>query len=122
LAVTGDSRAVVRGSKSSLRRAVLALVDNAIDHAAAVVSVDVRADRGTCRIAVSDDGPGIDENVLPRMFERFASAREPSSSRRHYGLGLALVADVAAAHGGKVTAGRRADGPGAVLTLTLPLA
>jgi len=122
LTVTGVSSAVVLGSESSLRRAVIALVDNAIDHATAVVSVDVRADHGTCRIAVSDDGPGIDEDVLPLLFERFATARDTTSARRHYGLGLALVADVAAAHGGKVTAGRRTEGPGAVLTVTLPLA
>lgn len=122
LTVTGTPTATVRGSESSLRRAVLALVDNALDHATSTVEVDVSTGRGHCRVAVSDDGPGIDEDVLPRVFERFASAREPGSERRHYGLGLALVADVAAAHGGKVEAGRRTGGRGAVLTLTLPLA
>jgi signal transduction histidine kinase len=123
LTVTGAASAVVRGSESSLRRAVIALVDNALDHATSTVEVDVSTHRGSCRVKVVDDGPGIDEEVLPQVFERFASAREPSSSRRHYGLGLALVADVASAHGGKVEAGRRPDGRGgAVLTLTLPLA
>ena len=122
LTVTGQDEVVVRGSESSLRRAVIALVDNALDHASTAVSVDVRADHGSCRVAVSDDGPGIDAEVLPRMFQRFASAREPASPRRHYGLGLALVADVATAHGGKVSAAPRGEGQGAVLTLTLPLA
>jgi len=122
LDVSGQVTAVVRGSGSSLRRAVLALVDNALDHAATAVSVDVDVRPGSCVVAVTDDGPGIDEDVLPHVFERFASAREPDSERRHYGLGLALVADVASAHGGKVEAGRRTDGPGAALTLTLPLA
>ncbi|HEX2894550.1 MAG TPA: HAMP domain-containing sensor histidine kinase [Marmoricola sp.] len=122
LTVSREDQAVVRGSESSLRRAVIALVDNALDHATSAVTVDVRAERGTCAVAVSDDGPGIDPEVLPRMFERFASSREATSLRRHYGLGLALVADVADAHGGKVAAAPRPDGPGAVLTLTLPLA
>jgi len=122
LTVTGEASAVVLGSESSLRRAVLALVDNALDHATSAVTVEVRKGRSSCLVAVADDGPGIDEEVLPRVFERFASAREPDEERRHYGLGLALVADVASAHGGKVSAGRRTDGPGAVLTLTLPLA
>jgi len=122
LSVTGVGSAVVRGSESSLRRAVIALVDNALDHASSEVSVDVTAGRGSCRIAVADDGPGIDEDVLPRIFQRFASARDNASERRHYGLGLALVADVATAHGGKVEAGRAPRGSGAVLTLTLPLA
>jgi signal transduction histidine kinase len=122
LRVTGAPTAIVRGSESSLRRAVLALVDNALDHASGVVEVDVSTGHGSCRVAVADDGPGIDEDVLPRVFERFASARRPDADRRHYGLGLALVADVASAHGGKVEAGRRTGGPGAVLTLTVPLA
>jgi signal transduction histidine kinase len=122
LTVSGEDRAVVRGSESSLRRAVIALVDNALDHASTAVSVDVQVGHGDCTIAVSDDGPGIDPEVLPRMFQRFASAREPAAPRRHYGLGLALVADVATAHGGKVAAAPREDGPGAVLTVTLPLA
>ena len=122
LTVTGQDEAVVRGSESSLRRAVIALVDNALDHATSAVTVDVSAARGSCQIAVTDDGPGIDAEVLPRMFQRFASTREATSPRRHYGLGLALVADVAAAHGGKVSAAPRVEGHGAVLTLTLPLA
>jgi two-component system, OmpR family, sensor kinase len=67
---------------------------------------------------------GIPTEVAPRLFERFTSARvepETPEGRRHYGIGLALVADVAAAHDGRVTAGDRTDGrPGAVLTLTLP--
>ena len=123
LSVTGVPSAVIRGSESSLRRAVIALVDNALDHASSRVEVDVSTHRGSCRVAVADDGPGIDDDVLPQVFERFASAREADSPRRHYGLGLALVADVAAAHGGKVEAGRRTDGrDGAVLTVTLPKA
>jgi two-component system, OmpR family, sensor kinase len=123
LTVDGVGRAVVRGSEASLRRAVLALVDNAFDHATSTVEVEVVGDRAHCRVVVSDDGPGIDDEMRPRLFQRFASAREPGSDRRHYGLGLALVADVAAAHGGSVHAGARQEGrPGAVLTLSLPSA
>jgi two-component system, OmpR family, sensor kinase len=122
LSVTIAEATTVRGSEASLYRAVLALVDNALDHAVSAVDVEVGVSHGSCRIAVADDGPGIDDAVLPRMFQRFASAREPAPGPRHYGLGLALVADVAAAHGGRVEAGRRTDGPGAVLTVSLPLA
>jgi signal transduction histidine kinase len=122
LTVTGLPSVVVHGSEPSLRRAVVALVDNALDHAATAVSVDVSVERGACRIAVADDGPGIDQDVLPRIFQRFASTRDTPSARRHYGLGLALVADVANAHRGSVTAGARPGGSGAVLTLGLPLA
>lgn len=122
LSVTGASSAVVRGSAPSLLRAVLGLVDNALDHARAEVVIDVQEGRGSCRVEVTDDGPGIDAAVLPRLFERFATARGAGSARRHYGIGLALVADVAAAHGGQVGVGTAAGGSGAVLTLTLPSA
>ena len=59
--------------------------------------------------------PGIDAAVLPRVFERFATTGGP----RRYGLGLALVSDVLARHGGSVTAHNRPAG-GAVFRLILP--
>jgi signal transduction histidine kinase len=120
--ITGH--AVVEGVPTSLRRAATALVDNAIGHARSRVEVTVQRARKEVRVLVADDGPGIPTAVIPHVFERFTSDRvepETDGGRRHYGLGLALVADVAAAHDGRVTAGDRTDGcPGAVLTLTLP--
>ena len=120
-----DADVLVAGVPVALRRAVTALLDNAVDHATSRVHVEVerRGDRALVRVC--DDGPGIGTDVAPRMFERFASARadieRPADARRHYGIGLALVADVAAAHGGHVEAGNREDGAsGAVLTLWLP--
>ena len=124
LTVAELAGAEVEGSPSSLRRALMALVDNAVSHARSAVTISVRTTRRRVEIEVSDDGPGIPKDIAPRLFERFASQRiEASSSeaRRHYGLGLALVADVAANHQGRVAASDRVDGqPGAVFTLTLP--
>jgi signal transduction histidine kinase len=57
--------------------------------------------------------------MLPRLFDRFASAAEPTGQRRRYGLGLALVSEIADRHGGAVSAQNRVDG-GATLRLTLP--
>lgn len=119
LDVTGSTTVAV--SVTAVRRAVLAMVDNALDHAAA--RVDVRVHRSGRRVVVSvhDDGPGIDPQLIPRMFDRFASTREAAATdgRRHYGLGLALVADVAGAHGGRVFAANSPAG-GAVISLELP--
>ncbi len=114
---------VVQGVAPALRRAVTALVDNALDHAGSRVDVSVEQQQEVVRVVVADDGPGIPAEVRTRVFERFTSTRpsEDTGGRRHYGIGLALVADVAAAHGGSVEANGSADGePGAVLTLTLP--
>lgn len=73
---------------------------------------------------MSDDGPGIAADVLPRMFERFAGERggqNEADGHRHYGLGLALVSEIASRHRGTVRAENRASpSHGAVLTLTLP--
>ena len=119
-----DETAVVEGSPASLRRALTALVDNAVDHATAVVTISVRRHARRVDIEVSDDGPGIPTELVPRLFDRFTSVRSDTPApegRRHYGLGLALVADVAANHGGGVAAAHRQDGErGAVFTLTLP--
>jgi two-component system, OmpR family, sensor kinase len=118
--------AYVDGVEVALHRAVTALLDNALDHAASRVRVRVVVERRRVAVLVVDDGPGIPDTVdARRLFDRFTSVREdgPPGGRRHYGIGLALVADVAAAHGGSVTAAERDDGAtGAVFALSLPRA
>jgi signal transduction histidine kinase len=78
---------------------------------------------GHIRLTVSDDGPGIPDADLPRIFERFYRAdkarsrttRDPGGT----GLGLAIVKHLIELHGGKVTAANRPEG-GAVFTIDLP--
>jgi two-component system OmpR family sensor kinase len=113
---------VVNGAESSLRRAVNALLDNAIRHATSEVRVTVSATMRQVTVEVADDGTGIDPAILPTLFERFASGSDGSRSTapRRYGLGLALVAEIAAQHGGTVSAHNNADG--AALRVALPRA
>ena len=114
--------AVVTGAPVSLRRLIVALVDNALDHAASRVGVDVSASRDDVTLTVSDDGPGfVDEE---HAFDRFASTRATTGDagrERHYGLGLALVAEVVDRHGGTVAAAG-APGGGAEVVVRLPRA
>ena len=107
---------VVAGIEAPLRRVYLSLLSNALDHATRVVQVHVVGAARTVTIEVADDGPGFPGDARP--FERFASDRPDADSARHYGLGLALVADVAARFGGtvEVLAGR----PGGVIRIELP--
>jgi len=113
----------VRGTRGGLRRALTALLDNAVRHADTTVTVTVEQSDSRAVVDVTDDGPGIDPAILPRMFERFASSADDGiqapRQRRRYGLGLALVSEIAARHGGTITA-HPASGGGAVLRLTLP--
>ncbi|HEX3778753.1 MAG TPA: HAMP domain-containing sensor histidine kinase [Pseudonocardiaceae bacterium] len=110
----------VLGSAAGLRRALNALVDNAIRHAAREVSIAVSRQGNKAVLDVHDDGEGIDPQMLPRLFERFASSAEPTGQRRRYGLGLALVSEIANRHGGTVSAHNVAGRGGATLRLTLP--
>lgn len=95
--------AQVLGSAPALRRAVLSLVDNAIDHTppGGVVRATVSADRRAVRVTVSDTGPGISPGAARDVFARFHSGGH-RAGRPHYGLGLALSHDVANRHGGQL--------------------
>lgn len=118
----GDVVEVV-ASRAALKRLFAALLANAVDHASSEVIVSVEADRRFAVVVVRDDGPGFPADVRERAFERFASARNGDAlpaAQRHYGLGLALVADVAARYGGDVEI--LDSRQGAAIRVRLPLA
>ena len=91
----------VVGSATALRRAVLALVDNAIDHtpSGGTVTVATRVDERRVVVTVSDTGPGVRAKDADNLFRRFHSGGH-RTGRTHYGLGLALSHDIANRHGG----------------------
>lgn len=113
--------AVVRGSEPALRRAVLALVDNAIDHSpeAGTVTVGVRSVGRHVVLSVSDTGPGIPPEAREGLLRRFHSGGQ-RSGRSHYGLGLALTHDVANRHGGQLVLARTGPDEGTTFDLVLP--
>ncbi len=82
------------------------LLENAMTFARTTVTVGMRDDRvsGACVITVDDDGPGIADGDLARVFERFYRADRGPNRRMGSGLGLAIVAELAAAMGGTVRA------------------
>ncbi|WP_326694160.1 HAMP domain-containing histidine kinase [Streptomyces sp. NBC_01267] len=95
------------------------LIGNALKHGGSPVRVAVRIDGDELVIAVQDHGPGIPEDVLPHVFDRFykASASRPRSEGS--GLGLSIAMENAHIHGGDITAANAKDG-GAVFVLRLP--
>ena len=122
--VDASGPTTVHGAATALARAVSALVDNALEHATSAVQVHLRRTGRSIVVEVLDDGPGIPSETLPRMFDRFSSDRRPAAEtggRRHFGLGLALVSEIATRHGGSVTAQNRpGTQPGALLRLSIP--
>ncbi|QCP00178.1 HAMP domain-containing histidine kinase [Arthrobacter sp. 24S4-2] len=114
----------VRGSEVSLGRVFTALISNSLDHARSAVTIQVSAQGREAVIRVADDGPGFPPDFDTRAFERFASSRADAGKEgvsRHYGLGLALVAEIATLHKGTVGIDSGPTG-GAAVVVTLPLA
>ncbi|MGW0701441.1 ATP-binding protein [Streptomyces sp. NPDC002867] len=96
------------------------LIGNALKHGGSPVRVSVRPGDNELLIEVRDHGPGIPEDVLPHVFDRFykASASRPRSDGS--GLGLSIAMENAHIHGGTITAANSPDGDGAVFVLHLP--
>jgi two-component system, OmpR family, sensor histidine kinase MprB len=108
---------LVRGVPARLDRAVTNLLDNAAKWSPPGEVVEVAVE-GAGKVSVRDHGPGIADDDLPFIFDRFyrsAEARNLPGS----GLGLAIVRQVAEAHGGQVTVERPPDG-GTRFVLTVP--
>jgi len=106
----------VTGEAGALERAVLNLLDNAAKWSPVGGTVTTTLSGGL--LSVVDQGPGIAEKDLPRVFDRFYRAPE-SRSMPGSGLGLSIVRQIATRHSGRVEAAL-APGGGARLTLRLP--
>jgi signal transduction histidine kinase len=113
---------IVEADPARLTQAVQNLIGNAVQHTPAgvpiVVSVGQReSDEGArAVIEVHDEGPGIEQELLPRLFAREATGGETAGR----GLGLYLAQGIATAHGGELTVDSEA-GKGTTFTLTLPM-
>ncbi len=112
---TNLQESTVQGVPSTIERAVANLLDNAAKWSPPGADVEVGVRDG--EVSVRDHGPGIDEEDLPHVFDRFYRSRS-ARGRPGSGLGLAIVRQVAVAHGGEVVA-EAADGGGTRMTLRL---
>ncbi len=113
----------VRLDPDRIRSVLNNLLENALRHAlpdSGPVRVSVEERGATVVVRVEDDGPGIPEEDLPRLFEPFFRVdRSRSRGTGGYGLGLALCRRIMEAHGGTIEA-RNRPGRGAELVLSLP--
>ncbi|MBB4908620.1 sensor histidine kinase [Actinophytocola algeriensis] len=117
VAAPGEVR--LRVDRRRLDVIVANLVGNALRHGAPPVLVRVAASPGQVRLEVTDGGPGLSEQVLPHVFDRFYKADIARTRTPGSGLGLAIALENARLHGGELTAGN-ASGGGARFVLWLP--
>lgn len=101
------------------------LIGNALRHGAPPVRVTLRVREERTGVAwavieVDDNGPGIAEDAMPHIFERFYKANTARTRSESSGLGLAITAENVHLHGGRIGAANRPEG-GSVFTVELPL-
>jgi signal transduction histidine kinase len=94
------------------------LLDNALKFTEkGAITVSARAGPKRVEVSIRDGGPGIDNEIMPRLFTKFASKSDKGT-----GLGLYLCKAIVEAHGGRIWAENNKDDNGATFTFTLPLA
>jgi two-component system sensor histidine kinase AtoS len=110
---------VVSGIPDQIRQVVLNLFLNAVEAMQAGGHITMRTEQlpeqGTILLSVIDNGPGIDAEILPHIFEPFITSKETGT-----GLGLTIIYDILLQHGGDIQAENNPDG-GAIFKVWLPI-
>ena len=129
LKIEYDSSPPFDGERFLIRQAVMNLMQNAVEFTPTggkmtvwiePRSMDDGSGRRSVELVVQDDGPGIPDYAQERVFERFYSLPRPDTGVKSSGLGLSLVREVAALHGGSVHL-TNAMGSGVIARLIFPL-
>ena len=119
----------VRGDMALLQQLLLNLIGNAarVSPPGGLVTLEARRETAGWRIALTDEGPGLPEDQLERIFGRFIRYAQETPKREEdakgQGLGLSICRSIAQLHGGSIVAKNRGDGrTGLSLVITLPAA
>lgn len=92
---------VAVGDRDALKQVLLIVLDNALKYSQGKITVRVGAEESHCVIGVSDEGPGIDPDVLPHLFDRFYRGDVPSATPG-IGLGLSIAKTLIEGQGGSI--------------------
>jgi two-component system sensor histidine kinase KdpD len=115
---------LVRADPVFLDAAMTNLIENAVRHAPSGTPIRIATDRpaeGVVRLTVEDAGPGVPDDALPRLFDKFYRVPARRSARHGTGIGLAVVRGLVEAMGGQVHA-RQSSLGGLAIDIDLPLA
>ena len=110
---------MIKADRTRIAQVLMNLLDNSINSSQeGIISVTttVDPDAHSITVSVKDPGSGINPNIIPRLFSKFATASEKGT-----GLGLYISKKIIEAHGGKIWAENNKDGEGATFAFTLPL-
>jgi two-component system sensor histidine kinase CreC len=113
----------IRIAELHLKQLLSNLLDNALQFTAAGKAVRLQVNRrdGAIEFKVSDDGTGIESELLPKVFDRFFTTENPRTGNRGTGLGLAIAKSIATANSGTVSV-RSELGRGSTFTVVFPSA
>jgi signal transduction histidine kinase len=120
--ISGDDvsgKSIVEADRSRVSQVVSNLISNATkftQEGSIIVTLEIKDDENAIVVRVKDPGEGINSEILPRLFTKFAS-----SSFTGTGLGLYISKSIVGQHGGKMWAENNADGRGASFYFALPV-
>lgn len=94
----------IRGERFLVRQALLNVLQNAADFSppGGVISISLNGADGAAEVVLADEGPGMPEYALGKVFDRFYSLKRPGTGKKSSGLGLTIVREVVSLHGGTV--------------------
>jgi signal transduction histidine kinase len=114
-----QQQVLVKADRTRIAQVLINLFDNSINSSQdgiIAVTTTVDPDANTITVSVKDAGSGINPDIIPRLFSKFATASEKGT-----GLGLYISKKIIEVHGGKIWAENNKDGKGATFAFTLPL-
>ena len=128
MTIQSNGKAVVRGDERQLRQVISNLVDNALRFTPEGGQIDLAVEASQANaeavVTVSDNGRGVDEEHLTRVFDRFfqaEAARDRGDIKRGGGLGLSICRSIVERHGGRIALESRGVGQGVTVTVVIPL-
>jgi two-component system sensor histidine kinase VicK len=116
----------IEADKSRITQVISNILDNAVKFSKAnlnkeegvgIININAEKADGQAIVSIKDTGRGVDPEIIPRLFEKFAS-----KSFQGTGLGLYICKSIVQAHGGKIWAHNNTDGKGATFSFSLPIA
>ena len=128
MTIQSNGKAVVRGDERQLRQVISNLVDNSLRFTPEGGQIDLAVEASQANaeavVTVSDNGRGVDEEHLTRVFDRFfqaEAARDRGDIKRGGGLGLSICRSIVERHGGRIGLESRGVGQGVTVTVVIPL-